>query len=229
MNLTTKHLLLFVFSIGFLPIMAQSTTAPAGLSASYKKYANRIELSWKATAAQDKYIVHRRERQQKAFTPIDTIAQNRYVDRNKLRASTDYIYRVQAVNAQGIASELSTEATGALLTIAGGSNPGQKDTLQQANCIDLKFTDARITEARIAAKFLVKHNCAAIKTAQITLLRSDNEVLDDTDEVISSQSFKLSRTRGALAGANISGKTNGYLIAKITTEAGETLVVQKVE
>lgn len=229
MNLITKHLLIFVLSIGFLQVMAQSTTIPLGLSASYKKYTNRIELSWKATAAQDKYIIHRRERQQKAFSAIDTITQNRYVDRNKLRTSTDYIYRVQAVNPQGVASDFSTEATGALLTIAGGNIPGQKDSLQQANCIDLKFTESRVSETRIAAKFLVQHHCSSIKTAQLTLLRSDNEVLDETDEVISSQSFKLSRTRGALAGTNTSGNTSGYLIIKIDTEAGETLVIQKVE
>lgn len=207
-------------------LQAQAPVVTTQLSASYRKYTNRIELMWTAAPANQRYIVLRRDKRQTSFKAIDTVAQNRYVDRRDLRTDTDYWYRVQAVNTDGTASVLSPEAVGALLTVAEIQNRA-KDTLQLKDCADLKVTDAKSTATFWAVKYLMRVRCTSQlpDTLQLTLFYSPDATLDDTDVVLARQSVELRRTRGAITVPNADKRpASGHLFVRI--EAGTATLVQ---
>jgi hypothetical protein len=228
MKLPLKYAFLFIICLLSIFTHAQQAAIPSKLSASYKKYHNRIELTWQATATDHRYIVQRRERAKKAFTPIDTVAQNRYVDRNKLRVNTDYFYCIQSVEATGAVSLPSEEAMGALLGVAEGKD-ARKDSLSLENCIHINITEAKASAKFFALKFLAQPACPAPKTAQLTLYRSDDAILDDSDRFLLRQAFNFSRTRGALTAKNTGETTRGYLILKVESNGDGFVVSGKIE
>lgn len=190
---------------------------PSELSASYKKYANRIELSWEANGAQHHYIIQRREKTQKTFTAIDTVAQNRYIDRNRLRANMEYYYRVQSVSPEGTASAPSKEAVGALLVMANEHKTGQ-DTAASGQCLQLRFSATKATSTLYSVRFMAEYTCTVDNAATITLYRSDDDVLDTHDSILAQQSFAPPRSRGAFAVRNSTGATKGFAILKVESE-----------
>jgi hypothetical protein len=214
--------------IGLFELATVSASAqPGALTASYKKYPNRIELTWQATAAADAYIVQRRERTQKAFTAIDTVAQNRYVDRNNLRTNTDYIYCVRSFEPNGRVSTPSAEAVGALLSVADPQIT-RKDTLSLEDCLRFSITDAKITGSLAALRFLVRSGCPPPTDALITLYHSADAAPDDADLLLTRQSFDLRRTRGALTARHTGPLSPGYLLLKVEANGGVIYFSKKI-
>jgi hypothetical protein len=229
MNLAAKYAYIIILLSSATATLAQSIITPTQLSASYKKYPNRIDLTWQATGANHTYIIQRRTRASKSFVQIDTVAQNRYVDRNKLTTNTDYLYRVQSVDANGAASAPSKEAVGALLIMADGKNPVQKDSILLENCMKLTITDAKVTTAFFVLKFLMSSSCNLPKSAQLSLYHSADEVLDDADAFLVRQSFQTSRSRGSMTAKNVAGVTEGYLLLHVEANGGGFTVGQRIK
>lgn len=197
--------------------IAQQPAPPAQLSATYKKYTNRIELTWAATAADHRYIVKRREARQKHSVSIDTVPQNRYVDRNNLKTNTDYLYCVQSVASTGAASTPSTEATGALLSVAGDRD-AQPDSLLLERCVKITVLEGKTTGRLWVFKFLSRNTCPSVKSVQCTLYHSNDAVLDENDTLLAQQPFNLSRTRGVLTARNNLASPTGFLLLKVASE-----------
>jgi hypothetical protein len=227
MNLAAKYAYIIILLSCAVSTLAQSITTPTQLSASYKKYPNRIDLTWQATGSNHTYIIQRRARANKSFVLLDTVAQNRYVDRNKLITNTEYLYRVQSVDANGVASAPSKEAVGALLIMADGKNPVQKDSLQLENCLKVSITDAKVTTAYFVLKFLMAAKCNVPKSVQLSLYHSTDEVLDDADTFLVRQSFQTSRSRGSLTAKNVGAVTDGYLLLYVEGNGQGFMVSRK--
>lgn len=196
---------------------AQQLVPPTQLSATYKKYTNRIELTWPATASDHRYIIKRREPQQKHSVAIDTVPQNRYVDRNNLKANTDYVYCIQSVASTGATSMPSTEATGALLGVAGGHD-APPDSLMLERCVQITVLEAKTTGRLWVFKFLARNTCPSIKSVQCALYHSNDASLSADDTLLAQQPFNLSRTRGALTARNNSAPSTGFLLLKVAFE-----------
>lgn len=228
MNLAAKYAYIIILLSCAVSTLAQSITTPTQLSASYKKYPNRIDLTWQATGSNHTYIIQRRARANKSFVLLDTVAQNRYVDRNKLITNTEYLYRVQSVDANGVASAPSKEAVGALLIMADGKNPVQKDSMILENCIKVTISDAKVTTAFFMLKFLMSAKCNVPKSVQLSLYHSTDEVLDDADTFLVRQSFQTSRSRGSLTAKNVGAVTDGYLLLYVEANGGGFTVARKV-
>lgn len=229
MKLPAKYACFYTLCFLSISSFAQQAFVPAKVSASYKKYPNRIELSWQATAADHQYIVQRRERTQKFFARIDTVAQNRYVDRNKLQVNTDYVYCVQALPPNGTASAPSAEAIGALLAVAADKNT-LKDTMPLSSCIPLRIMEAKASAQYFVLKFLVAPAaCADLQVAQLSLYHSADALLDDQDRFLARQSFLLSRTRGALTAKQQGGPAQGYLLLRVEAKGREFTLSSKIE
>lgn len=194
---------------------------PSGLSASYKKYANRIELRWEANGTQHRYIIQRREKTQKAFTAIDTVAQNRYIDRNRLRANMEYYYRVQSISPDGITSAPGKEAVGALLVMANEHRTGQ-DTAASGQCLQLRFAGTKATATLYSVRFMAEYACTVANAATITLYYSEDDTLDPHDTILAQQSFAPPRSRGAFAVRNSTGATKGFAVLKVESEGQVT-------
>jgi hypothetical protein len=228
MILAAKYGCFFIFFAVSAVLTAQEAIVPTKLSASYKKYPNRIELIWQATAPNSKYIIQRREQHQKKFTAIDTVVQNRYVDRNNLRANMDYFYCVQSVLQNGAVSLPSEEAAGALMGVAGGKND-HKDSLHIQDCLHLNITEAKTRNQVFVVKFLANATCSMPNTAQLTLYYSPDAAWDSSDIFLTQQSFDLFRKRGAMTAKNEAKITNGYLILKVSANETSFTVAQKIE
>ncbi len=209
-----KYLLGFILL--WVPFCAftQVPLPPAQVSATYKKYTNRIELSWSATAKEDRYIIKRRELTQQNLIVIDTVPQNRYVDRNKLKANTDYLYCIQALTQAGITSAPSVEAKGSLLVVAGGHTAIQ-DSVTLSDCVEFTLVEAKATTRFWTLKFLARKTCSAIENVACTLYHSTDNLLDENDTLLLEKSFNLSRTRGAMTAPNDTSKRTGYLLLKV--------------
>jgi hypothetical protein len=218
------YFFLFFFAGHFLA--AQTTPAtPTGLTASYKKYHNRIELSWRATAPDHRYIIIRSTRVPRSVTYLDTVQQNRYIDRNNLRASTDYVYRVQALAANGAVSTPSDEAVGALLVIAEGNTTG-KDSLDLDQCLSVTPTEVKVTPSVYVFRFLMEKRCPKLPdTAAFRLYLSSDAQLDDTDTLLERQNVRLSNRRGAITARRQQLPATGYLLLLITANDKTMLVV----
>jgi hypothetical protein len=229
MNLAAKYAYIIIFLSCAVSTLAQSITTPTQLSASYKKYPNRIDLTWQATGSNHTYIIQRRARASKSFVLLDTVAQNRYVDRNKLTTNTEYLYRVQSVDANGAASAPSKEAVGALLIMADGKNPVQKDSMLLENCIKVTLTDAKVSTAFFMLKFLMSSKCNVPKSVQLSLYHSADEVLDDADAFLVRQSLQTSRSRGSLTAKNVAAVTDGYLLLYVEANGQGFMVSRKVK
>ncbi len=217
------YFFLFFFAGHFLS--AQTTPAtPAGLTASYKKYHNRIELSWRATAPDHRYIIVRSTRSPRSVTYLDTVDQNRYIDRNNLRGSTDYVYRVQAMGANGSVSAPSEEAVGALLVIAEGNTPG-KDSIRLEDCLTITPTEVKATPSVYVFRFLMKKHCSTLPdTAAFRLYFSTDAQLDDADTLLERQNIRLSGNRGALTARRQQLPATGYLLLLVTANDQTVLV-----
>jgi hypothetical protein len=229
MNLAAKYAYIIIFLSCAVATFAQSITTPTQLSASYKKYPNRIDLTWQATGTNHTYIIQRRTRANKSFVLLDTVAQNRYVDRNKLSTNTDYLYRVQSVDPNGVASAPSKEAVGALLIMADGKNPVQKDSFLLENCIKVTITDSKVSTAFFMLKFLMSSKCNVPKSVQLSLYHSADEVLDDADAFLVRQSLQISRSRGSLTAKNVAAVTDGYLLLYVEANGQGFMVSRKVK
>ena len=211
-------------------IVAQKPAIPVGFSASYQKYNNRIELTWQATAANHLYKIFRREQVKKSFELIDSVSQNRYVDRKGLRMKTSYIYRIRAVTPNGSVSELSNEATGALLLVASDIDTSiTVNTQRLKNCVDVTLIEGKASPKSFTIKFSVASKCDIPKGVQLTLYRSDDALLDAQDDFLSQQSFDLTRTRGALVSNNNGEQIKGYFLLKVETNEDSFIVVRKIE
>lgn len=220
-----KYLYFFLFFFAGHFLSAQTTPAtPTGLTASYKKYHNRIELSWRATAPDHRYIVVRSTRSPRSVLYLDTVQQNRYIDRNNLRASTDYVYRVQALAPNGTVSNPSDEAVGALLVIAEGSTTG-KDSLNLDQCLSVTPTEVKVTPSVYVFRFLLEKRCSKLPdTAAFRLYLSTDAQLDDADTLLERQNIRLSGTRGALTARRRQLPATGYLLLLITANDKTMLV-----
>lgn len=203
---------------------AQQVAAPQGLTVSYRKYVNRIELLWKPSGASCQYIVQRREAAAKIFFSIDTVAQNRYVDRKNLRVETDYYYRVMSLESDGRVSAPGQEVRGALMGIAD-DRKSLRDTVFLKDCLSFRVLEGKITQQFIALTFTAASSCAIIKQADLMLYHSADAVLDDTDALLTQQKFLLSRTRGAVTTPN-TGKipASGYLILRAAAGNGNNAI-----
>lgn len=211
-------------------LTAQQTPVPAKVSASYQKYPNRIELSWQATGPDHRYIVRRRERAQAAFSAIDTVAQNRYIDRNKLRYNTDYVYAIQSVTTGGQTSPLSREAIGALLNVANQHAAPVDSLVADSACLSLRLTDLKSTGQIWALRFGAQSRCRNTATAQLSLYWSANAALDSADLLLKRQDFPLTRTRGAITAAKPATNTPGFLLLKVDMAGSQPmLLVRRAE
>jgi fibronectin type 3 domain-containing protein len=230
MNSILKNCFFFVFIFVSTTMIAQKPVAPFELSASYQKFANRIELEWKTKMVNRKYNIFRSDNGKKKFALIGTVEQNRYIDKKSLKIKTAYVYRVSAVAPNGIASDFSNDATGALLIVAS-----EKDSSNSTNvpplkdCMDVILTDAKTSAKNYILKFTITAKCDMPKTVQLSLYRSDDALLDAQDNFLNQQTFDLTRTRGALTSNNNGESTNGYLILKIETNEDSFIVVRKIE
>ena len=211
MNFAAKVACFLLFHLVAANAVAQATASPTGLTATYKKYVNRIELIWQATGSNQRYIIQRSEGGKHHFQHLDTIAQNRYVDRNKLKVNTDYLYSVLSLDPNGMVSAPSNVAVGALLAVADGNIGMSGDSTLLGDCLKIDFTEIKVLPRHFLLKFLAKSNCAQMDMAQLTLFWSPDPQLDPTDQVLATQLFNLTRTRGALSGIN-KGAGKGYLL-----------------
>jgi fibronectin type 3 domain-containing protein len=230
MNSISKNSLLFVFFFTSIILAAQKPLAPFELSASYQKFPNRIELEWKTKTNKDKFNVFRSDNGKKKFVLVGTVGQNRYVDKKSLKIKTAYVYRVSTVASNGIESDFSNDATGALLIVAS-----EKDSSSSTNvpplkdCMDVILTDAKTSAKNYILKFTIAAKCDMPKTVQLSLYRSDDALLDAQDNFLNQQTFDLTRTRGALTSNNNGESTNGYLILKVETNEDSFIVARKIE
>jgi hypothetical protein len=206
-------------------LSAQGPSAPMGLSASYKRYVNRIELTWQVSSAKHRYAVQRREKTSKSFVSIDTVAQNRYVDRKKLRGNTDYVYRVQSMDDNGAVSLPSNEAVGALMAVADGHETDM-DPIPLEHCVQVQFETATLNNKVCAAKIQANTPCAFSPTLQLSLFLSRDVNLDETDIFLSSQRFDPARKRAALSTKNKWGHFQGYFLLRVEAN-GQTYLVSK--
>ena len=225
-----KYTIFFIFVCIGLQLQAQTALPiPQGLTASYKKYHNRIELKWEATAAGHRYIIWRSTRNIRAFTRLDTVQQNRYIDRNNLRASTDYVYQVQALAGNGTVSDASAEAVGALLVIADGLTPG-KDSISLNHCIVVTPTEVKATPSIFVFRFLLEQRCAQLSgKGAFQLYYSTDTLLDQQDTLLARQNILLSRSRGALTARRKQLPAEGYLLLLIVADEKTMLVYSRIE
>jgi hypothetical protein len=229
MNLTKRNVFFFLFFLFSKIIFAQSLATPSDLSVSYKKYTNRIELTWQATAIDHHYIILRKERSKTSFSPLDTVRQNRYVDRKNLHNNTEYVYQVQSVEPSGTTSAPSKNGVGALLVVADG-NLAVKDSFQLKNCLNLTITEAKLSRNYLALRFLSASTCNNLTATQLSMYHSKDAILDDGDVLLTQKPFDLTRKRGALTAKNTLEKSNlAFLILQINSENGSFYVAKKIE
>jgi hypothetical protein len=224
----TTSALIFLFIASSLS--AQKPIAPSGLAASFKKFNNRIELTWNATDANHQYKIFRAEQAKKTFEAVATVNQNRFVDRNNLEFNKSYLYRVKALAPDGSLSDDSNQAVGALVVLAMLPDFSQTNTPQPLeDCISVNLSAAKATAQSFALKFIVSTNCDMPKAVQMTLYRSDDATFDEKDDFIIQESFDLSRKRGVLTAKNQGETTTGYLLLKVETPEESFIVARKIE
>lgn len=228
MKSVVKDLLLLIFLLSTAVLMAQKPATPTNLGASYQKYNNRIELNWRA---KDSCKIYRREKTKKAFDLIGAVKLNWYVDKKDLKSNVAYVYYVQAVANNGSVSDKSNESTGALLIVASDKDstisvtpPSVKD------CIEATLTQSKFASQNFILKFLVASKCSLLKTVQLRLYRSDDDVLNDgKDNFLSEETFDLTQGRGSFVIKNNGEPKTGYLILKVATNEGSFTVARKIE
>lgn len=205
--------------------MAYAQT-PTHLVASYRKYHNRIELTWQATGSDHLYVVQRRESARKAFVLLDTVLHNRYVDRNGLQANMDYWYCVQSILPNGQRSARSVEAKGAILAVANG-RLGSVDSAQQAPiCMQFTVIEAKCTAKTLSFVFLAKPICTQPAAVPLTFYFSEDGVLDDKDTPLGKQVFAATRRRGAFNAPNAKQIRTGYLLMEVGEGVGASVVAK---
>jgi hypothetical protein len=218
-------ILLFVL----LPIFlgAQRPNAPTRLTASYREYPSQIELSWLPVTGCVGYKIYRHEKNQPKFELLDSVRGTIHSDRNNLKVQPEYVYQVRAIAADGALSAGSQEAIGALLLVAKPDSPLVRDAL---TCLQLEITDATATATLFVAKFKVVSNCTKLKSVQLTLYRSDDDVLDEKDVfLIQEPAFDMSLPRGVLVQKNQGKPSKGYLLLRIEANGESVTVVRKIK
>jgi hypothetical protein len=204
---------------GYQMTFAQPAAGPTSLRASYKQYANRIELTWDAASQVQKYHVYRKLKGQKRFDLLGAVGQNRYIDRNQLYAGIDYIYVVHAVDAQGTESAPSQEATGALLTLADPRDTikiGQMPLLPDS-CLKITIMDAKYKNNNYILRYLLEPSCGYNEPIQMRLYHSADAQLDASDTLLKQESLTKPAKRGALIAKNDrSAPTKGFLLLEVT-------------
>ncbi len=210
-------------------LIAQQPPAPTQLSASYQKYTNRIELSWQGAADVHHYNIYRSEQTKKRFELIDSVNQNRFVDRKSLKYYTSYIYHVRAI-ANNSVSDMSNEATGALLAIANKHDTSLSTTTPPLkDCLDITLTQTRFVSDNFIARYSVTVKSEALQSVQLTLYRSNDSILDEQDNFLTQETLSLPSTKGAIISKNNGEPTKGFLILKIATEVDSFVVARKIE
>lgn len=228
MKSVVKTLFLLIFLLSTAVLMAQKPATPTNLVASYQKYNNRIELNWKAS---DSCRIYRREKTKKTFDWIGAVKLNWYVDKKDLKSNVSYVYYVQTVAKNGYVSDKSNESTGALLVIAS-----DKDSMISVmppsvkECIEVTLTQSKFASPNFILKFLVASKCPQFKAIQLTLYRSDDDVLNtEKDNFLSEETFDITQVRGSFVVKNHGEPKTGYLILKVATNEGSFIVNRKIE
>lgn len=231
MKFDSKNICFFLFFFISTFAMAQKPAAPTNLSASYRKFPDRIELEWKTTLTNHEYKIYRKAKGKKSFDTIGSVKQNRYIDRDRkeLRPNVSYIYCVQVVTPKGLVSDMSNEDTGALLLVASEKDSAALPKQQLRGCIDINLIDSKFMSQNFILRFLVASKCSSLKTVQLTLFRSDDTVLDSTDNFLSEKTLDLARTRDSFTAKNNGEPTTGYLILKVATNEDSFTVFRKIE
>jgi hypothetical protein len=229
MKFDSKNTCFFIFLFISTLSLAQKPAAPTNLKASYQKFPDRIELEWKTTVNNHQYKIYRGEKGKKPPVLIDSVNQNRYVDRKGLRVNIPYIYRVRTISPQGLVSDMSNEDTGALLLVASEKDSAALPKQQLKDCIDINLIESKFMSQNFILKFLVANKCSSLKTVQLTLFRSDDIVLDSTDNFLSEKTLDLARNRDSFTAKNNGEPKTGYLILKVATNEDSFTVVRKIE
>ena len=223
----------FLFFLGLTTLLAQKSVAPSHLNASYQKYANRIELTWQAHAPNQRFRIFRTEGTKGRTVLLDSVRQNRYVDRIRLKSGVGYSYQVRSVAPDGALSDASNRAVGALLIVANGHDSSSLSLAPRSllkDCLTAQITEGVARPDFFAVKFAVQYDkdCSPEKMVHIKLFRSDNDTLDVADQFLSEQTFELIRTRGALTTKNNGEPLTGYFLLKIEKGEESVLVTQKI-
>ncbi len=137
----------------------------------------------------------------------------------------DYLYCIQSLTPQGKISPPGIEATGALLSMAGGRE-GASEALLPESCVQINVLEAKTTGTFWVFRFLIQNSCPALKSIQCTLYHSTDSTLDATNALLARQVFDLSRTRGALTAPNPAQVRSGFLLLKVAWK-DRSFVVQK--
>lgn len=230
MKSVTKNIGFFIILFISTITVAQKPTTPVNLSATYQKYTNRIELTWQVPSANHQYKIYRHEKKKKRFDLIDSVNQNRYVDKKDLKPNTEYTYHVRAIGEKGKVSEKSNEAVGALLTVAS-----EKDTSLSVNpvlikdCIEATITQSKFVSQNFIFKFLLAFKCDTPPSVQLDLFRSNDDKLDEQDNLLSQETLKLPANRHSISVKNNGEPTTGFLLLKISTPIDSFVVAKKIE
>jgi hypothetical protein len=230
MKSVTKNIVFFIILFVSTITVAQKPAAPTQLEASFQKYPNRIELKWKVATANPQYKIYRRDKTKKKFELIDSVNQNRYIDKKDLKPNTLYTYHVRAVGEKGKVSDKSKEAIGALLTVAS-----EKDTslpvspVSIKDCIEVTITQSKFVSQNFIFKFLLAFKCDTPPSVQLDLFRSNDDKLDEHDNLLSQEILKLPANRHSISVKNNGEPTTGFLLLKISTPTNSFVVAKKIE
>lgn len=226
MKFLTKYLCFLIFSFFGGEINAQKPQPPTGLSAS-KIWADRIELKWNYNLGNDSFIIFR-TRPDGAREKIATLQKHIFIDRDRsVKSGVNYEYQVFAVALNGLISDGSNKDLGMKIVVADPHDTNSKS--ESPACLNFTILESKASVQGFVLKFLAASKCRTIKNVQLSLYRSDDEKLDEKDNLLSQQSFELSRSRGALLSKNNGEPTEGYLLLKVATNDNSFIIASKIK
>jgi hypothetical protein len=223
-------LTLFCFILGtYSKVGAQTVPAPTALIASYKKFSNRIELSWQGAEGCKAYHIYRKENARQGFEMLGSVAQNRYVDRNRLRGGTEYIYYVRSVDQQGRVSASSNEAIGALVVVADtrDSTSLQDSSAINMECLRFNISDSRYSAGYYSMRYGIQYDCTPTDTVQLRLFYSTDQRLDSTDIWLRNDYLLHPKKRGAIIAKSPFFSQKGFLLLEIKPKSVQSWVVAR--
>lgn len=226
MKFLTKYLCFLIFFCFLNETNAQKPQPPTGLTAS-KTFSNRILLKWEHNQKNLRYSIFRKKPNQ-IPERIATIENQIFDDRDSsLILGVKYEYQVFAVTPNGLISDGSNKDLGMKIIVADPRDTNPKP--ESPACLNFTILESKASAQGFVLKFLAASKCRTIKNVQLSLYRSDDEKLDEKDNLLSQQSFESSRTRGALFSKNNGEPTEGYLLLKVATNDDSFIIASKIK